>query len=312
MAKAPEVRIKVADVDRLLLLTESQLKVWLYYKRRMGADGKAWGKTSTIAAACNFTKPTSPQAIKNTRAWLVKNGWLMPNGRSGKGLPMFLAVIPRLPLEAPAEVPEGNPQITGGVIPRLPQGSSVDYTEVPTPKVVTIKDSALTSGNEGRKESSAPSALETEKPKALFGTEKEIAQAWVRGGGRAFVNGDAEKATHLAGVLGLGELIGYIEDTFKCPKTTKIAWRDFSYWADSMSPDAEPSTKRNIDAWRRVTKAKADLAVKPTNPNCARCKGPTYGSPTWEENKPYCADCMKLPRYRRHSGERNLLTASDV
>jgi hypothetical protein len=121
--KAPEIRVRVTDVDRLLHLTEAQLKVWLYYKRREGKDGKAWGKASTIAAACNFTKPTSANTVKNTRAWLVKNGWLRPNGKSKFWLPMFLAVIPR-----------------------LPQGPSVDYPEVPTMKdsarAATMKDSA--------------------------------------------------------------------------------------------------------------------------------------------------------------------------
>jgi len=316
MAKPPEVRIKVPDMDRLLLLTESQLKVWLYYKRRMGADGKAWGKASTIAAACGFTKPTSPQAVKNTRAWLVKNGWLTPNGRSAKGLPMFLAVIPRLPPEAPAEVPEGNPQITGRGIHGLPQGSSGDYTEVPTLEVATLKDSALSSGRKEGRNSSVSSNPEIEdQPKCGFDAEDEeekqqrqplpkwaveIEAAWVEGGGRAFDAADVEALAHMfeTGAHASEELIAYIEDTFKCPKTAKVAWRDFSYWAHSMSLDAEPSTQRNIDAWRRATKAKADSATKPTNPNCTRCKGSTYGSPTFENDKPYCADCMKFPTYR--------------
>jgi hypothetical protein len=60
------------------------------------------------------------------------------------------------------------------------------------------------------------------------------------------------------------------------------------------------------------------LASKSTNPNCGRCKGPTFGNPTWEaydlggEEKPFCADCMKLPLYRRHSGSRNILFKLDI
>jgi hypothetical protein len=62
------------------------------------------------------------------------------------------------------------------------------------------------------------------------------------------------------------------------------------------------------------------LASKPVNPNCNRCHGATYGSPTWEpsiydpngEKKPFCADCMKLPQYRRHEGERSFMKASNI
>lgn len=49
---------------------------------------------------------------------------------------------------------------------------------------------------------------------------------------------------------------------------------------------------------------KKELAALP----CARCHGSTYGKPTIEHGKPFCGDCMKLPPYRRDSGNRNLLT----
>jgi hypothetical protein len=153
MSKTPEIRIKVPDVDKLLLLTEAQLKVWLYYKRREGVDKRAWGKASTIAAACGFTNPTSYQSIKNTRRWLVTNGWLMPNGQSRSGLPMFLAVIPRLSLEAD----NGNLEITPEVIVGLREGKSGDYTEVPTLKEATLKDFAVTSGVSERESEHASS-----------------------------------------------------------------------------------------------------------------------------------------------------------
>ena len=44
-AKKAEVRIPVTDVDRLMELTDAQLRVWLYYKRLEGADGKAYGES---------------------------------------------------------------------------------------------------------------------------------------------------------------------------------------------------------------------------------------------------------------------------
>jgi hypothetical protein len=153
MAKTPEVRIKVYDLDRLMRLDPIRERVWMYYKRREGADGKAYGKSITIAEWAGYTSPTSPQSVKNARSWLKRNGWLKPNGRSKSGLPMYLAVIPRLPQEAD----EGNLQIAPPsstdyptVISTLREGSSTDYTEVPTlkeqPESSNLKDSALTSG----------------------------------------------------------------------------------------------------------------------------------------------------------------------
>jgi hypothetical protein len=49
-----------------------------------------------------------------------------------------------------------------------------------------------------------------------------------------------------------------------------------------------------------------ELAAMP----CSRCHGATYGKPTIERGEPFCAECMKLPAYRRESGERGFLTSS--
>jgi len=160
MAKTPEVRIKVPDVDKLLLLTEAQLKVWLYYKRREGADGKAFGKTVNIAKA---TKLTNPGTIRNTRSWLVQHGWLTPNGRSDKGLPMFLAVIGELQVSSTDDTSNASgchPEMTPPVIVGLHPPSSTDDTEVPTGKELPEKDSALryaTSGSEKESKQVSPS-----------------------------------------------------------------------------------------------------------------------------------------------------------
>jgi hypothetical protein len=91
--RKPQVRINVEDMDKILKLPEARLKVWLYYKRRYGADGRAWGKNSTIALALGF----APGTIKNARSWLIKNGWLKPNGFSDFGLAMYIPVIGVLP-----------------------------------------------------------------------------------------------------------------------------------------------------------------------------------------------------------------------
>lgn len=175
------------------------------------------------------------------------------------------------------------------------------------------------SRKEGRKEDSVSPAPAIERQPKLESEEQTtktkpkpewllaIEQTWVNGGGAAFMNGDAEAAESmlLIGAHGQKELISYIADTFACPKTAGIAWKDFSYWARAENFDL---TKRNIDAWRRTKKAKASDSASKTNPNCARCKGPTYGSPTYKNDKPFCADCMALPIYRRDSGQRTILT----
>jgi len=133
MGKTPEIRIKVHDLDRLMKLTWGQERVWMYYKRREGADGKAFGKAQTIADWTGVT----PGAVRNLRAWLVKNGWLRPNGRSKSGLPMFLAVIPRLHPETD-QVSSCNDT---AVIVGLHPVSLQDDTEVPTQKEQPEKDS---------------------------------------------------------------------------------------------------------------------------------------------------------------------------
>jgi hypothetical protein len=164
--------------------------------------------------------------------------------------------------------------------------------------------SAVTSGKEGKKEDSFSFAPAIE-PEPQFESEEQtkIGKAWVDSGGQAFVNGDAEHAQAMADQHGLDTILAYVTDTFKAPKTARYAWKDFTYWSQNFD-----LTKRNIDAWRRTKKAKAsDPASRSANPNCAHCKGPTYGSPTWEDDKPYCADCMKQPKYRRESGERTIL-----
>jgi hypothetical protein len=51
---------------------------------------------------------------------------------------------------------------------------------------------------------------------------------------------------------------------------------------------------------------KKELAALP----CARCNGSTYGKPTIEHGEPFCSDCMKLPSYRRQSGQREPAAAS--
>jgi predicted Zn-ribbon and HTH transcriptional regulator len=166
MARSPQVRINVENLDRLMELTDAQMRVWLYYKRREGADGKAYGKSTTIAAWCGYTSETSYQSVKNARSWLRKNRWLTPNGKSKSGLPMFLAVIPQLPLEADdgnptitvgviPELPHGNPQITDGVIVGLHRSTNLEEATESTNQ----KDSVLTDGvgsEEGRKDSHLP------------------------------------------------------------------------------------------------------------------------------------------------------------
>lgn len=277
--KQPEIRVKVAAVDRLLLLTEAQLKVWLWYKRREGTDKNAYGKAKTIADACGFTKPTSAQSVKNTRAWLVKNGWLQRNGRSRVGLPQFLAVIPRLPLGAS----EGNPQITPPVIVGLTPPSSTDYTEVVSIEVATLKDSALTSGKEVSKEDAPLAdaryavAPEPEKEKTTPEQYKgmpyddetdEVGRVWSIATGHFFkyeIDGSMDEirdARQLIDHYGLAEVKAVLHNTLsERPKSAGMQWTDFTVFARNYELN-----RRAWKAWQRLGNAKAKSKVTAGQP----------------------------------------------
>jgi hypothetical protein len=72
--RVPRKQLFVNQIDQLLLLTEAQLKVWLYhYRREGGGDGrKSWASRVTVGGATGFSRPT----ISHARTWLVENGWL--------------------------------------------------------------------------------------------------------------------------------------------------------------------------------------------------------------------------------------------
>jgi hypothetical protein len=130
-----------------------------------------------------------------------------------------------------------------------------------------LADENLADSKEGRKEgtiSSPEPELEKVEPLKFESEEqqeraKDIAKAWHHHTGFAF--GTAEDWRAAADLLGgadvndFNEIIGYINDTFACPKTAKVLWRDFPYWVQQSS-----LTTRNIDAWRRLKKAKIATA----------------------------------------------------
>lgn len=93
-------------------------------------------------------------------------------------------------------------------------------------------------------------------------------------------NKDNSAAAALIESHGFEAVNEYLADTFLCPKTAKITWRDFGYWAQQFD-----YTRRTIDAWRRVTKIKAKAAT---------------------------AVAANLPQYRRESGQRDILGKGDI
>ena len=135
------------------------------------------------------------------------------------------------------------------------QGETLQINQNPN-----LTDENLADSNEGRKERtlSSPQPKQEQQLRLLSEEQTKIAEAWAKGKGHAFVTGDAEKATYLAGLFGLSNVIAYVEDTFRCPKTAKVAWKDFSFWADNFD-----LTRRNIEAWRRAKVAKAVAAGQP-------------------------------------------------
>jgi hypothetical protein len=224
MSKPAQVRLFVSEVDQLLLLTEAQLKVWLYYKRRMGVDGRAWGKASEIAKRCGFQ---NPQTVKNARNWLSNNGWLKPNGPSKSGLPMYLAVIPDRTPESTPDENERTPESTAPVLLKVPQPYSEEYTEVPTLEGATLKHSALPSGvSESVNEIAAVAAV---SPVSLSNSSVEKEGKSNPPGERTLQCTEAElkEAEYLADVMGWGarldpnkpiddSYMDFLEDALAC------------------------------------------------------------------------------------------------
>jgi hypothetical protein len=70
---------------------------------------------------------------------------------------------------------------------------------------------------------------------------------------------DKLAARHVVDEYGEESVLGYLRDTSLCPKTRRITWMDFKFWAVGMKPKGR--TKRNIDAWRRNQAAKEEEAM---------------------------------------------------
>ena len=72
--RVPRKQLFVNQIDQLLLLSEAQLKTWLYHYRREGGgeQRKSW---AGLEAICHSTH-LSESAITHARTWLVRNGWL--------------------------------------------------------------------------------------------------------------------------------------------------------------------------------------------------------------------------------------------
>jgi hypothetical protein len=65
---------------------------------------------------------------------------------------------------------------------------------------------------------------------------------------------DRLAARQIVDAIGAENVLHYLKDTSQCPKTLKVTWMDFVFWASGMG--AKGLTKRNIDAWRRGREAK--------------------------------------------------------
>lgn len=249
MSKTPEVRIKVNDLDRLMKLTWGQERVWMYYKRREGADGKAFGKAQTIADWTGVT----PGGVRNLRAWLVKHGWLKPNGRSRVGLPMFLAVIPRLHPEADQMSSQDDTTVIAGLHPM----SSQDDTEVPTLKEATSEGFGSPSRKEESKEPLAPLAqmvvqveeqvntpsgllddgsiteeTPTPKPNPLHWRVPHLEKFWIARTQRSFTEAEAQLASDLIFAHRYRVVEAVLTNTlWKRPASAKLRWNKFAIFA---------------------------------------------------------------------------------
>ena len=249
MSKAPEVRIKVSNIDRLLLLTEAQLKVWLWYKRREGKDKRAYGKAKTIADATKL----EPGTIRNARSWLTRNGWLLRRLEPGKLIPLFLAVIPELHLED-QEVSSSN---DSSVIPELQGVSFEDEPQVVSLQAASMKDSALTSGltnketkpllaslvAHGVQDKETPAELFSEKGSELSDIRPtcfQVQELWQERTGYRFSTNELLAADRLVRQYGTRVVIAVLRNTlFERPETAKWSWNNFKVFADNYTLNHE-------------------------------------------------------------------------
>jgi len=144
---------------------------------------------------------------------------------------------------------------------------------------------------ERRKEESSPAARAAVDPSfSSTGSHSptkeatELSLVWVKNVGVSFKREEFPAADQLLKAHGFEKIKGYLTDTFECPKTAKITWRDFSFWAQQFD-----LTRRTIDAWRRTQKIKDKTATA--------AKGG------------HAAD---MPKYRQESGKRQILVADDL
>ena len=288
-------------------LTDTQLRVWLYYKRREGKDGKAFGKAATIGEWTGL----APGTVRNARSWLVRNGWLRPNGNSQSGLPMFLAVIPQLRPESPechsamTDVPLGNDT---DVTAQLQQVSLGNETEVPTlkeqPESSNRKDSASDEAGVrelvSQTESGSPllASLEDQNRKAMMVcTSKShavrvtaMAVLKVLKPVNGFVNGDIPWDD----LLTIAEAVEIFETHL-----TRMDAIDFVRWNRThktgalvvRTPQQYLAAVRGNDEGDyfglNQYKTHRDAVGDPAYGKCKQCKAAQYS---------YCPDCGHLPK----------------
>ena len=98
-----------------------------------------------------------------------------------------------------------------------------------------------------------------------------IAELWKSriGVGAKVTEADLLSLKPLLDTLGFKTLMDYLADTFVCPKTKDVSWRNLAYWVDSMDFDAEPSTRRNVDKWRRKKSVVTPASGNPAFTNSA-------------------------------------------
>jgi hypothetical protein len=160
--------------------------------------------------------------------------------------------------------------------------------------------SASTPSEERMKEGTAtpsvtPSAEEEPRPslKPENPETNEVHRVWFSHTETPFSQKDFEAAGKLLKIYELLPLLNYIIDTFNCPRTTKVAWRDFSYWAENFD-----LTRRNIDAWRRTTKVKkAAAATGHAARNPELHTGKSMDGKSWTHDAlRFCPHCDNLHR----------------
>jgi hypothetical protein len=320
------------DWELIFRLPAPAMKIWMYHYSLEGRNRReSWPSVETLMQKCDMSR----DSVFTHRKWLVEHGWLVQCGFVASQHGHFS--VPKYRCEkgtVSEKTVDGRGKNRLGKLPTRShrEKSDTDASEKIRPEVMphtnlsNASAEPMTPMKEGKKEGNPPLASlatdvrtvpsEKKNPESGVAPANQNQKAWGDEDLMAvwlawlklvplseWSDNDRQAARHVADEYGADAVESYLLDTALCPKTLKVIWSDFTYWASSIRPKG--LTKRNIDAWRRAKDAKevrdcaratekalrgVTLAAPPrglTSSACSNCKVNEIF-----EYGPYCRPCL--------------------